>query len=324
MSDEPTHGQEPKKDEPKRDPSAAATLVELALEAYEFGCTEDGETFARPLPGGHVVRQLRGGRASLRAELAKRYRSTTKRVPGSQALADAMLVLEGEAQERAPRPVALRVAEHDGAVWIDVGDADETAVKVDATGWEVVKRDEHRVPVLFRRTQLTGALPVPKQGGSLDELWPLLNVTEADRPLVRAWLVAALADPNIPHPVLALMGEQGTGKSTACRTIVGLVDPSPVPLRKPPKDPDGWVTAAAGSWVVGLDNLSTIQDWLSDTLCRAVTGDGDVRRQLYTDAGLTVFAFRRALVLNGIDVGAMRNDLTDRTIVVNEPVPVTI
>ena len=72
------------------------------------------------------------------------------------------------------------------------------------------------------------------------------------------------------------------------------------------------MTAASGSYVVALDNLSTISDWLSDTLCRAVTGDGDVRRQLYTDGSLVVFSFRRAIIVTGIDFGAVRGDLADR------------
>src|ERR1019366_6009239 len=73
-----------------------------------------------------------------------------------------------------------------------------------------------------------------------------------------------------------------------------------------------WVTAAAGSWLVALDNLSEIQPWLSDSLCRAVTGDGDVRRKLYTDGELAVFSYRRCVILNGIDTGAMQADLADR------------
>lgn len=109
-----------------------------------------------------------------------------------------------------------------------------------------------------------------------------------------------------------MFGEQGAGKSSASRALVRLVDPSPVDLRKPPRDAEGWVTAAQGSYVVGLDNLSTVSDWLSDSLCRAATGDGDVRRALYTDGGLSVFAFRRVILLNGIDVGAMRGDLAER------------
>src|SRR5699024_3921268 len=80
---------------------------------------------------------------------------------------------------------------------------------------------------------------------------------------------------------------------------------------------EGWVTAASGSWCVGIDNLSTIPDWLSDSLCRAVTGDGDVRRALYTDGELSVFAFRRVILVNGIDVGAMRGDYAERSLVAN-------
>ncbi|OIQ84053.1 hypothetical protein GALL_341330 [mine drainage metagenome] len=303
---------EPEPDESRK--SAAAQLVDLALERYTFGVTPEGDPYAIPLPGGHVVRMLRGGRSSLRGEIAAAYRASTKRIPPAQALADALLVLEGIAQDGVPVAVHLRVGESLGVVWIDLGDTDEAVVRVDGRGWRIVHED---VPVLFRRTALTAAMPTPERGGTLDELWAVLNVTTEDRPLVAGWLVAALGAPKIPHPALSVFGEQGTGKSTASRCLVQAVDPSPVPLRKPPRDPDGWVTAAAGSWVVGLDNLSVVPDWLSDSLCRAVTGDGDVRRQLYTDSGLSVFSFRRAILLNGIDLGGLRGDLSERLVVVN-------
>jgi hypothetical protein len=52
--------------------------------------------------------------------------------------------------------------------------------------------------------------------------------------------------------------------------------------------------------------------WFSDCLCRASTGDGDVRRQLYTDGDVSVISFRRAVVFNGIDVIVTQGDLADR------------
>jgi hypothetical protein len=60
----------------------------------------------------------------------------------------------------------------------------------------------------------------------LAELWDWLNVTEDDRPLVAAWLVSLLF-PDIPHPMLNLFGEQGTGKTTAGKVLVSILDPSP-------------------------------------------------------------------------------------------------
>ncbi len=116
--------------------------------------------------------------------------------------------------------------------------------------------------------------------------------------------------------VLAIFGEQGTGKTTALKVLVRLLDPSPVPVRKPPRDADSWVTAAAGSWVVGLDNLSDVPPWLSDSLCRASTGDGDVRRKLYSDSDYAVFSFRRCVIFDAIDVGALAPDLADRTVAI--------
>jgi hypothetical protein len=155
-------------------------------------------------------------------------------------------------------------------------------------------------------------MPLPPPDGDVTRLWDFVNVDADDRPVLLAVLVAALIQCDVPHPVLALFAEQGSAKSTTTRMLVDLIDPSPVPLRQAPRDADSWVTAASGSWVVALDNLSAIPPWLSDSLCRAATGDGSVKRALYTDADLAVVKFRRCVIVNGIDVGAVRPDLAER------------
>lgn len=304
--------EEPKKVEEEPKKSVATRLVQLADQHYHLGCTPDGEPYAVPRSGPKLVRLLRGGRQSLRAELARAFYVATSTAASQSALADACTVLEGQSQRMDPEELHLRVARLDAdALVLDLGDATGRAVVVDATGWRIV--DEP--PVLFRRTALTGALPAPVPGCKLDDLWRLLNVAPVHRPVLAAALVAELI-PDIPHPVLALLGEQGTGKTTAAAMIAAVVDPSTAQVRKAPKDDVAWVTAAAGSWVVALDNLSGIPDWLSDALCRASTGDGDVRRRLYSDGDLHVIAFRRCVILNGIDLGALKDDLADRLVTV--------
>lgn len=289
--------------------SASTVLVEIAEELYAFAVSDSGETFAVPKAGHKVVVMLRGGKRSLRAQLARHYFTRHRKAAPQQALADALLVIEGMAQESDPDELHLRVARHDGALWLDLGDDTGRAVRITGNGWTV----EGKASVLFKRTALNSALAEPVRGGQLSELWNLLNVEPDDRPLVAAWLAAVFL-PEIPHPVLGLFGEQGTGKSTAMELLVSAVDPSPVPRRKAPRDSEAWVTAAAGSWVVGLDNLSDVPPWLSDSICRASTGEGDVRRRLYTDGDLHVFAFRRCVILNGIDLGGLRGDLADRAL----------
>ena len=292
--------------------SASTELTEIACARYEFGLGDGGETFAVPKDGPRVALMLRGGKTSLRGQLARDYYVRTGRAAGQQALADALMVVDGIAQDQDESRLYLRAGQLGGTLWLDLGDQAGRAVRITPSGWTI----EGAAPVLFKRTALNGPLPDPVHGGDLAKLWRWLNVATEDQPLLAAWLVAVLF-PDLPHPVLGIFGEQGTGKTTAARVLALLLDPGPVPVRKPPRDADAWVTAASGSWMVALDNLSEIQPWLSDSLCRAVTGDGDVRRKLYTDGELAVFTYRRCVILNGIDTGAMQADLADRMLPVD-------
>lgn len=301
--------------------STADAVVTLALEHYRLGRSIDGEAFAVERDGPGLALLFRGGASALRAALAKQYRATTGKTPNAAALADALTALEGMAQDTKPEPVALRLAElpsnagEPADVVLDLGDPSGLVVVVTPDGWTVANRS----PVLFRRTALTGALPEPENGANADDLAALrdlLNVGEDTWPLVVGWLVAACI-PSMPHPVLMLGGEQGTGKSTAARLMVGLIDPSPALLRSEPRDSEGWAMTAAGSWAVCIDNVSRIPGWWSDALCKAVTGDGWVRRKLYTDSDLAVLTFRRCIVLTSIDAGALRGDLGDRLLLID-------
>ena len=300
-----------------RGPSIATQFAEIAQELYEFGVSDLGEPFAIPRDGPKVTAMLRGSKTSLRALLSREYFTRMRKVASQQALTDALLVVEGFAQEQEPSRLYVRCAEHDGALWLDLGDQTGRAVRITARGWSV----EDEAPVLFKRTALTGPLPEPKRDGSLGDLWKWLNVTKDDRPLVAAELVARLFS-DVPHVVLAILGEHGTAKTTTTKILVSLLDPSPVLVRKPPRDMESWVTMAAGSWVVAMDNLSDIPPWLSDSICRASTGEGDVRRKLWTDSDYSVFSFRRCVIFNGIEVGALASDLADRTLPITlQPIP---
>ena len=290
--------------------SQATVLAELAIDRFDLGVTPEGEPYATPKTGPRLVRMLRGGRTSLRAELARAYFERCQSAPSQAALADALQVLTGMANELEPTPLHLRVARHGGALVLDLGDATGRAVVIRPDGWEV-----DQAPVLFRRTELTGALPEPQRGADMSALWGQLNAAQRYQAVIAAVLVSALM-PDMPHVITALTGEQGTGKTTAMKMLAAIIDPSPAQVRKAPRDAEQWTTAAAGSWVVALDNLSGVPDQISDALARASTGDGDVRRRLYSDGDLHVIAFLRVVFLNGIDLGALNDDLVDRLVTI--------
>jgi hypothetical protein len=295
--------------------SVATQLVRFVLDEYTLGITDTEDPFGIHPDRPHLAMMLRGGKTGLRAEMARCYFHKHKTAVSQQALADACATLEGFAAQQNPQPVALRVAQAGGAVYIDMG-ADGHVIEISGGTWRITTT----APVLFRRTKLTGEIAKPVAGDDISRLWKFVPVNEDDRPLILAWLVAALIQPDVAHPILALLAEQGSAKSTITRHLVSLVDPSPVPVRKAPRDAEGWVTAANASWVVALDNMSgVIPLWLSDCLCRACTGDGDVRRALYTDQDVSLIAYRRVIMLNGIDIIVTQGDLAERLLRVKLP-----
>lgn len=298
-------------------PTQSEQLVRLALELCRLGQTPKREPFAVLHNGPNVAIRLGGSGGALRDILAREYRRRCGRVVNSTAYADAIAAIRGEAMDADPEPTYLRVAPHGGGIVLDLGTTDGAAVVVDATGWKVVDRS----PVLFTRTALTGALPKPTRGGDLADLRSLLNVTDETWPVLLGWLVAAVL-PDMPHPVLMLGGQQGAGKTTAARFLCGLFDPSDAPTRSQPRDPETWAISIANGWTAVIDNVSSIAEWWSDALCKAVTGDGWVRRTLYTDGDVSVLSFRRVIVLTSIDAGALRGDLGERLVLVDLlPIP---
>lgn len=287
--------------------TVATQLVELALRRYELGRTSDDKPFACR-PGRPVVRTLTGGHVSLRTELGGVYYAKTGKTASDAALKEAITVLEYEAMKVPQTHVYLRSARHDGDLYIDLGDETERIVRVGPDGWEIVDS----APVLFRRTKLTSALPEPVPDGDLERLWEFVNVNPADQQLILSWLAGAYLLVGLPCPILALLGEQGTAKTSAMRTLLSLIDPSPAPVRRAPKDEERFLHSLHGSRVTAYDNLSSIPSWLSDAFCRAVTGEGDVDRKLYADDDLRIISVQKVLGFTGIDVGVMRGDLLDR------------
>lgn len=290
--------------------SQAARLVDLAHELYELGVTEEGRAFAVPKAGPRVVRAMRGGRPSFIGELGvELYRRTGgKVIATANARKDAGEHLAAEAEAMPRRRLAARVARpSDGTLVLDLGDETGRAVVITREGWRV----EDQAPVLFARTPQTLPLPIPGHGGSLDPLWSLVNVAPASRQLYLAALVSYFF-PSMDHPILDMSGEAGAGKTTTARNTARLIDPSAAPLARMPTREQDLDIVASQSYVLAFDNLSRIEEWQSDALCAFVTGVSAVRRELYSDAGLSMLKVRLCAILTSIDYGTPKPDLAQR------------
>lgn len=300
----------------RRQPTQPQKLVEMADRLYELVRTSTGQVFAVPKRGARVAVPVQGRGGSLSKKLTLAYFDRYGSPPTPTAISGALTVLEARALDSDPVTVSQRCNLAGRRLVLDLGDSSGRVVVVEDGGWRIEKRPPS--DVVFRRTALTEALPKPKPGGSLDELRELVNVTDEGWDLIRAWLVMAW-QPHVPVPILSLQGMAGSGKSFAGKALVAVTDPASAPLRATPRDLGEWQTTAVASRVVGLDNLSRIPEWLSDALCRTVTGDGGAKRRLYSDDELIVTNYKRALLLTSIDLGSLRGDLGERLMPVELP-----
>lgn len=77
--------------------------------------------------------------------------------------------------------------------------------------------------------------------------------------------------------------------------------------------------SAYNTWVLSLDNMSNLPNWLSDALCRVSSGGGYATRALRTDLDEVVLQIARPIILNGIPDLANRPDLGERAIILTLP-----
>jgi len=293
-------------------------IYQLALEHCQIFSGDDGAVYASSCVDGHTeninVRSMR-----FRQWLGKLYYDQTGEIAGKSSCDEAIEILAfqtGKAEK-----TFLRVGGTDTAVYLDLGNEKWDAVEIDSDGWRIVANP----PVAFRRTSKMRPLPIPvaPQGeGDVDaafqELFGLINVAEEDRILVLAWLLAALRHKG-PYPILTLIAEAGSAKTTTAKALKRIISPYVAETRSRPKTVDDCYVAAANDWILVYDNLSTIPIDISDALCRLATGGGYATRELYENLEEVVTDRQCPLIINGVADIVKKGDLASRVLTVSLP-----
>lgn len=296
------------------DKGIADEIVELIADRCEFFHNEEGIPFAAMPINGHLETwavQSKGFNEWLSMTV---YRELG-RSPSEAALRTAIGTLIGKAKfDGVERPVYIRVASYEDEYWIDMCDEEWRAIKVTQESWAIVSNP----PVHFMRMSSMRALPVPVQDGNIDLLWDIINIPKQDQLLVLA-VMAECFRPDTPYPVLELVGEQGSAKSSTQYYLRELIDPNQANNRAAPKTAEDVIVAAQNSHLVSYENLSHLPASYQDFLCILATGGGYAKRELYTNFDESVVTIKKPIFLNGINVIATQQDLADRTVHVNLP-----
>ena len=292
--------------------SVAQLLIELALKSGTLWHDSTGAGWIDYV----VNRNLQTARIKskrFRNFLSRVFWERERRSFSSEAWSEAVGILEGIASDGPEREAFLRVGKHGDCIYLDLGTDDWRIIRVSPSGWEVIPYS--KCPIRFYRADCQLPLPTPTRGGSLDDLWQLLNVKEADRPLVLGWLLSTLT-PDGSKPILVFSGEKGSGKSSAASLLKRLTDPTNVDMFGGVEEQRQFAVAAANRWVLCFDNLTHLSTEQQNLLCRASTGGGFTYRALYTDLDEVSVKYRRPQILTGVDLVPTRSDILERCLIV--------
>ena len=303
-----------KKDKDGRD-SQADRLIELVVEKIENGeiklfHNELKETFARVKIKEHLE-TLSCKSKMFKFYLLGLYWKQHSKAVSPESLRTAigsvehLALFEGEEYK-----LYNRVARHNDAFWYDLTDKEHCAIKIASSGWGKIDNP----PILFRRYSHQQPQAEPIKNGDIKLFLPFVNLIDVKNELLLLVYIVSCFIPGIPHPIINVYGVQGAAKSTLLRLIRKLVDPSSIGLMGLKRKEEQLQQILYHSWCVYIDNISRINDDISDVLCRAVTGDSSLKRELFTDDDDIIYNYQRCIGLNGINNIAGKTDLLERCI----------
>lgn len=241
--------------------------------------------------------------------ITQRYYESTGTAPGSEAISSALNVIEAMACfDGEEYKLFNRVCWYEGAIWYDLGNWE--AVKITANFFEVIETS----PILFKTYKHQKPLGTPhlSKTNSISKILHFINIKDEKHRLLFLVLLVSYFIPDIPHPILTLHGEKGAAKTTTFKIVKALVDPSTLQILTFPRDNTELIQKLSHHYYAPFDNVTKLSEWQSDALCRAVTGEGFSKRELYTDDEDVIYTFQRGIGLNGINVVATKPDLLDR------------
>ncbi len=298
------------KEESKKE-SQADVLIRVSEEA-EFFQNDLGESFAAVTISGHKE-VLKVKSKKFKMWLTKQFYDATKKAPGSDAMNQALGVMEMKAAfEGDEHKLQLRVTEKNGAFYYDLANEDWSVVKVEPRSCQVLKD----APILFTRNKNTKAQVMPDFAGDLKLLLNHIRIKNEDDQILYLIYVVTCLIPSIPHAVLVFSGEKGASKSTSMRLTRQVVDPAVQDLLTMPNSLQDLALSLANNYMPSFDNLDGLSAEKSDLLCIASTGGGFSKRTLFTDDDETLLDLRRCVGLTGINVVVTRADLIDRSIII--------
>ncbi len=241
-----------------------------------------------------------------------------KQIPTASNIKEALYTLRALIpHEGGTKDAEFRTAGNASVIEYDYGAQDRKVALITANGWE---NGSPNIPFIRVQSMQEQVQPLSiaddEKIAVLNEFKALLGLNDDQFVIIMTYLLSCFC-PSGPYPILVIQGQEGSSKSTLSNFIRLLVDPNlALASSLPTKEKDIMISMMHNQLLV-FDNLSGLNDKISDWLCRASTGTGLTVRKLRTDSTPIVFTGSCPILLNGIDNIAQRSDLISRSLIIN-------
>lgn len=214
----------------------------------------------------------------------------------------------------------IRSAYFEGRIYVDLCNEFGEVVEINTEGWHVT----NDYPVFFQRPAGMLPLPYPAHNEDNEPIWnefkALVNYGNEDNwRLIIAWMMTAICPFRWPCPILSVHGEQGSAKSWMIRLCRRAIDPSKIWAQQGAREERDVSAAMNNTRVFALDNVSKMENWLSDLLASAVTGAAKRERKLHSNKEEVLFEAQPAVIINGIPDKIGGTDFRNRSLSVFLP-----
>jgi hypothetical protein len=261
-------------------------------------------------------------------------RAVALKESGGRAITKANLeqvqtALRNLARVNAARPIYRRIgklvdAAGGTAYLLDLGNKDRRCVHVDAQGVRVVEAES--LGVAFSRGKGYAELPEPIMPADAAEAWnavqPLLQGINKRDHLA---LVAAKVEHmrcDSPHPILAFLGPEGSGKTSAARRCMMAIDSFVGEAPSVAADGPSIVAAAQVRHSLLIDNVGEhVGGDIENLLCKSSYGAATTVRELFTTSDSRTLALHVCWHLTGITPFLRQADTLDRALVMRVSKP---
>jgi hypothetical protein len=192
---------------------------------------------------------------------------------------------------------------------IDLCDpANNNVIEINSSGWKITQNSS----VIFSLEDNFKSIDSNiTRSGNLWKLFKYINVkNKVDRIKLLAWICSLPM--AVENPILLLKGVHASGKTTAAERIREIFDPaSPTKMSISSNESD-LALAFYSNPVCFFDNVGSITKRISDMFCKAVTGDGYSKRELYSDSNMVHYEYKRPVIMTSIHNPTTRKDFLSR------------